>query len=345
MPANDKQPSFEENVKNSFLRVKEHVSILEKELRADRVFVIKQNNQIRFLLDEIGSISAENRKLRQELSLLKSKSSIGNEGVYSDIHSFIHSLNIHSLDIQPKSEQNQDIREANLTTDGPNNLPSKGRAVVKDNSEAKDGDSPRKTILIENKQIHEDEQNASQLNTPEVSTENRLIREEIEHEEIPEEKPSLTRKKIEEILSRQEKLIPSGKQEMITEFKPPIRKSSSRNLLQGHSSIVGLKSEINSLFSSLSKQEFLTFLTVYQLEEDLEGYVSYIDVAAKLGLTEGCIRTYVSSLMKKGIPILKTKHNNKVVYLSVSKDFRALNIKKDLMILYYKADPTQKTLS
>lgn len=354
MPANDKQPSFEQNVKNSFLRVKEHVSILEKELVADRVFVIKQNNQIRFLLEEIRLISAENRELRQELSLLKSKSSIGNGGVYSDIHSFIHSLNIHSLDIQKKSEQKEDIKGVNITSEKSNVDVQEQIQVKKDinhgetlsvESTPKQNlppDSPREIIIVESKQIPEDKTRDLRVNSP-LTLSNEGFVKDPEHEDILEEEPNFTRKKIEAIFLRQEKLIPSvGK---VVEFTPPMRKSSTGNLLQGHSSIVGLKSEINNLFASLSKQEFLTFLTIYQLEEDLEGYVSYIDVAAKLVLTEGCIRTYVSSLIKKGIPLAKTKHNNKVVYLSVSKEFRALNIKKDLMALYYKADPTQKTLS
>lgn len=358
MPVNDKQPSFEENVKNSFLRVKEHISILERELRTDRVFVIKQNNQIRFLLDEMGQISAENRELRQELSLFKSKSSIGNGGVYSDIHSFIHSLNIHSTDIQTKSSTNKGIKEANLIIDKPNNMPFIGQVAAQNdpNTEILHAESslrqnlhldPHEEIIkVENRQILEDKQQGSEPNDSKILlTEKRIAKNEVEYGEMPEEKPSLAQKKIEEIFSCQEKSISPGKQNLIAEFKPPLRRSSAGNLLHGHSSIVGLKSEINSLFFSLSKQEFLTFLTVYQLEEDLEGYVSYIDVAAKLGLTEGCIRTYISSLIKKSIPILKTKHNNKVVYLSISKDFRALSIKKDLMALYYKADPTQKTLS
>lgn len=313
MPANNKQPSFEENVKNSFLRVKEHVSILENELRADREFIIRQNNQIRFLLEEIRLISSENRELRQKLSILISKSSIGNGGVYSDIHSFIHSLDIHSLDIQTKSGQNEGIKQTNI-------VPSQHQ----------------EEILVEPK---------SATPQPEQNKGDKLDQDfgGIEYENnVPKlsQGESLALQK--EVVYGQEKR--GQKINERVEFKPPIRDYPSRNLLQKHTSILGLKSEINSLFSSLSKQEFLTFLTIYQQEEDLEGYVSYIDVAAKLGLTEGCIRTYVSSLIKKGIPIIKTKYNNKVVYLSVSKDFRALNIKKDLMTIYYKADPTQKTL-
>jgi beta-galactosidase beta subunit len=96
-------------------------------------------------------------------------------------------------------------------------------------------------------------------------------------------------------------------------------------------------------FMSLSKQEFLTFLTIYQLEEDI-GVVSYYSIAKHLKLSEGCIRTYVSSLIHKGIPIIKEKINNRFVTLKISKDFRNLNLKNKLLDLYNQVDPYQKKL-
>ncbi len=107
----------------------------------------------------------------------------------------------------------------------------------------------------------------------------------------------------------------------------------------------GINNQINQLFGNLTKQELFVFLTIYQLEEDI-GNVSYIDIAKKLELSEGCIRTYISNLMKKGVPILKKRHNNKIVYLSVSDEFRELKLKDKLSDLYYKsADPQQTRLS
>ena len=105
----------------------------------------------------------------------------------------------------------------------------------------------------------------------------------------------------------------------------------------------GFKQDFDKIFSSVSRQEFLTFLTIYQLEEEFNN-VSYLDVAKKLNLTEGCIRTYVSSLLKKGLPLMKKKYNNRQVFLYISPEFRALNLKPKLVDIFYSNDPNQRRL-
>lgn len=105
-----------------------------------------------------------------------------------------------------------------------------------------------------------------------------------------------------------------------------------------------LNKDLQKAFLSLTKQEFLTFLTIYQLEEDLNRPVTYDDIATHLNLSKGCIRTYISSLFTKNMPIIKEKANNKVVYLSLLPDFRELNIKNKLFQLYTNQDPSQKRL-
>ncbi len=108
--------------------------------------------------------------------------------------------------------------------------------------------------------------------------------------------------------------------------------------------IFDFKQDFDKLFTGLSQQEFLTFLTIYQLEEEIK-QVSYIDVAKKLNLTEGCVRTYVSSLLKKGLPLIKKKYNNRQVFLLISPDFRSLNLKQKLVDTFYHSDSNQKTLN
>ncbi len=105
-----------------------------------------------------------------------------------------------------------------------------------------------------------------------------------------------------------------------------------------------MNKNLKAAFLSLTKQEFITFLTIYQLEEDLKRPVSYNDIASHLNLSTGCIRTYISSLLKKNTPIIKEKANNKIVYLSILPDFKDLNLKSKLTDLFYNKDPNQRKL-
>ncbi len=105
-----------------------------------------------------------------------------------------------------------------------------------------------------------------------------------------------------------------------------------------------LQDDIKGQFGTLSKQEFLTFLTIYQLEEELE-VVRYFDVAKRLGLSEASARFYVTKLVDKKIPIIKSRINNKIINLSLLPEFRKLGLKKELTNMYYHLDPLQKSLS
>lgn len=96
------------------------------------------------------------------------------------------------------------------------------------------------------------------------------------------------------------------------------------------------------IFQSLTNKEFLVFLTVFQLEKQKQ--VTYEDLSHQLNLSLGCIRTYVSSIIKKGAPLKKTKINNKITLLSVDKSFRTLTSEQKLINLYYSKDPNQQTL-
>lgn len=84
-----------------------------------------------------------------------------------------------------------------------------------------------------------------------------------------------------------------------------------------------LKKEIRLKFKNLTEQELLIFSTLYQLEEE-QGPVDYRTLAQKLGLTESSIRDYIGRLLKKGIPVDKTKINNKQIQLSVSQNLKKI---------------------
>ena len=65
------------------------------------------------------------------------------------------------------------------------------------------------------------------------------------------------------------------------------------------------------------------FSAIYTFEE--QGFVvDYSLISQKLGLSESSIRDYVHKIIKKGIPLLKSKENNKKVALSISQDLKKI---------------------
>jgi hypothetical protein len=88
-------------------------------------------------------------------------------------------------------------------------------------------------------------------------------------------------------------------------------------------SLDSIKKEIRNKFKRITDQEFLVFSTIYQLSE-MKGYVEYKDLSIKLNLTESSIRDYVGRLIKKGIPVEKTKINNKIIQLSISNNLKKI---------------------
>lgn len=111
-----------------------------------------------------------------------------------------------------------------------------------------------------------------------------------------------------------------------------------------NSQIPSMSSNLDKIFSSLTKQELMVLLSLFQLEEE-KGPVSYAQLSETLKLSEGCIRTYTSSLIKKGIPLRKERFNNKITLLSVDPTLRNLNLKQKLVSLYYNNDPDQVKLT
>ncbi len=94
---------------------------------------------------------------------------------------------------------------------------------------------------------------------------------------------------------------------------------------------------------TLTNKEFLVFLTIYQLEKEIPR-ITYEILASKLSLTSGCIRSYITSLIRKKAPIIKSKINNKIVILSIEPSFRSLTSEQKLINLYYQNDLSQSTL-
>lgn len=111
-----------------------------------------------------------------------------------------------------------------------------------------------------------------------------------------------------------------------------------------HSSIHSFNQTTSTqeILSKITKQELLILLTIAQLEEELTN-ITYADISTKLKLSQGCIRGYITSLIRKGAPIYKEKYNNKITLIKTSPRFNALN-KQTLIESFYKIDPYQRKL-
>ena len=118
---------------------------------------------------------------------------------------------------------------------------------------------------------------------------------------------------------------------------------NKQTIIQQTNALSRLNDDLEAHFNSLTRQEFLVFLSLYQMEEET-GSVKFSDLAAYLNLSESSIRGYVNRLVQKGSPILRKRVNNKVINLSLSPDFRNLNLKKRLTDIYYQSDTSQKRL-
>ncbi|MEK6854733.1 MAG: hypothetical protein AABX73_00755 [Nanoarchaeota archaeon] len=88
-------------------------------------------------------------------------------------------------------------------------------------------------------------------------------------------------------------------------------------------SLDSLKKEVRLKFKRLTEGEMTVFSLIYELEE--KGFiVDYPLLATKLDLTEISIRDYTHKIIKKGIPLVKTKENNKKVTLSILQDLKKI---------------------
>lgn len=106
-------------------------------------------------------------------------------------------------------------------------------------------------------------------------------------------------------------LIPTNKPTQLTEL--------SSTLTQ----LTQLSSEAKSQLASLTKQEVLIYASIYQRSE--EGKLTdYETLAQQTKLTETSIRDYIFKITKKGLPLIKTKQNNKKIYLNIPSTYKQL---------------------
>ncbi len=79
----------------------------------------------------------------------------------------------------------------------------------------------------------------------------------------------------------------------------------------------------------LTPKEKEIFVMLYQENGDL---LDYKKIARSLGYTEQIVRKHVSSLINKGIPVIKKYFDNKI-YLVLDADFRNLQAKQNVLKL------------
>ena len=81
----------------------------------------------------------------------------------------------------------------------------------------------------------------------------------------------------------------------------------------------------------LNRREQEVFLVIYTLEEE-KGSLTYEDIAKKLDMSEQLASNYVTSLIEKGVPIIKRYLNSKP-YLRLDPEFKTLQAKENILQL------------
>jgi len=87
-------------------------------------------------------------------------------------------------------------------------------------------------------------------------------------------------------------------------------------------SLDNIKKGIRLKFKRLTPQEMLVFSVLYNLEEQKIDEITYKTLANKIKLSESSIRDYINKLINKGVPIEKTRQNNKTIILNISQDLK-----------------------
>ncbi len=118
--------------------------------------------------------------------------------------------------------------------------------------------------------------------------------------------------------------VPTDKQtDKQTDQQIKINKNSMENALEILNSLDNIKKEIRLKFKDLTEQEFLVFSILYQFDENGIN-CDYKTLSQKLNLSESSVRDYIGKLMKKGIPVDKTKIKNKNILLSISPNLKKI---------------------
>ena len=109
-------------------------------------------------------------------------------------------------------------------------------------------------------------------------------------------------------------------------------------------SLEDLKTDFINRFRSLTDKEFMVFMAIYHLEEELQRPITYSDIAAKLKLSQSSIRDHISEILLKNLPISKEISTNRRVYLTIKPELRDLELMDKLLRIRYPTPTKQSTL-
>ncbi len=114
-----------------------------------------------------------------------------------------------------------------------------------------------------------------------------------------------------------------NKEDLIKEANKENKMNKLEKVADFISSLDDIKKDLRAKIKRLTKQEMSVFTAIYNLEE--QGFIiDYQLLAEKLSLTESSIRDYIQRLIKKDIPIEKSKENNKKIILSISQNLKKI---------------------
>lgn len=125
----------------------------------------------------------------------------------------------------------------------------------------------------------------------------------------------------------------SANYEYICEIERKLDRLSERvDYMQMYLEDSGLVAKGNDFdVKRLDRREQEVFLIIYTLEEE-KGSVTYEDISIKLGISEHLAGNYVTSLIEKGVPIIKRYFNSKP-HLRLDPEFKTLQAKENILQL------------
>jgi len=94
---------------------------------------------------------------------------------------------------------------------------------------------------------------------------------------------------------------------------------------------IAIEKQNNFEVKRLSRMEQQVFLVIYTLEEEKCG-LTYSDIAKSLSISEHLAASYITSMIEKGVPILKRYINSKP-YLRLDPIFKTLQAKENILQL------------